>query len=699
LSSYPLANVPVNTSRPRPILALMVTVLALLLVPPAWAQRVALVIGNAAYTDRPLRNPVNDAQLMQTTLRELGFHVQVATDVDRRGLLSALRDFEARARGADVALFYFAGHGAQVGGANYLIPVNAPIRSETDVPDEALDASSVLRRIEEGRARVGLVILDACRDNPFPGSARSSTRGLARMGVPTGSIVAYATAPGSTAEDGTGSNGTYTAALARYLKTPGLDIKEVFDRTAQEVEKETDGNQRPREEIGLRGRFVLNDAAGASGLASVTPMPQGQAGGINLSDLAREQQAREAWADWQRRMQTDFESIGAIKAPDLRVQAWQRFLGAWKDDNPTDGEDDRLREQAQMRLAEAQAQHEARASEERLRAPLAAVPAGSRLALTAGGASAPGGLTSAVSGEDAERKAWEVAMRGDTRAAYEEYLRAYPQGRFAFMAGAALATFRLPVTTATATVGAVVSVPGAGVPSPAAQASEYFKDCLECPEMVVIQAGSFLMGSPPNEAGRLAAEGPRRLVDVPRFAMGKYEVTQGQWQAVMGGNPSTFEDCGLNCPVENVSWNDAQEFVRRLNQRTGQNYRLPSEAEWEYAARAGTTTAYFWGDGFNEDRANNSSRTVQVGSYPANAFGLHDMQGNVWEWVQDVWHDNYAGAPHDGSAWTTGGDLTRRVLRGGACMNSPRCLRSASRSRNVLSYRFSSTGFRIARTL
>jgi hypothetical protein len=142
-----------------------------LLTPPAWAQpaaerRVALVIGNADYADRPLRNPINDAQLMQATLRDLGFQVQVATDVDRRGLLAALRDFESRARGAEVALFYFAGHGAQVGGANYLISVNAPIRSETDVPDEALDAASVLRRIEEGRARVGLVILDACRDNP-----------------------------------------------------------------------------------------------------------------------------------------------------------------------------------------------------------------------------------------------------------------------------------------------------------------------------------------------------------------------------------------------------------------------------------------------------------------------------------------------------------------------------------------------------
>jgi TonB family protein len=245
--------------------------LSLLLPLTAAAQRIALVVGNAAYTDRPLRNPVNDAQLMQTTLRELGFEVQVATDVDRRGLLGALRDFEARARGAEVALFYFAGHGAQVAGANYLIPLNAPIRGESDVPDEAIDAASVLRRIEDGRARAGLVILDACRDNPYPEANRSITRGLGRMSVPSGTIVAYAAAPGSTAEDGFGDNGTYTAALAKHLSMPGLDIKDVFDLTAQEVERLTGGKQRPREEIGLRGRLVLREDAALLAVAPQVP--------------------------------------------------------------------------------------------------------------------------------------------------------------------------------------------------------------------------------------------------------------------------------------------------------------------------------------------------------------------------------------------------------------------------------------------
>jgi len=215
--------------------------------------------------------------------------------------------------------------------------------------------------------------------------------------------------------------------------------------------------------------------------------------------------------------------------------------------------------------------------------------------------------------------------------------------------------------------------------------------------MVVIPAGRFLMGSPASEAGRSTDEGPQRWVDVPRFAMGKFEVTQRQWEAVMGSNPSLFRACGPDCPVENVSWNEAQNFVRRLGQRTGQNYRLPTEAEWEYAARAGSTTAYFWGDGFDSGRANNGRETVPVGTYGANAFGLHDILGNVREWVQDVWHDNFFGAPTDSSAWMSGGDSSRRVLRGGSWFDPPQFLRSADRLGSKQDDRYINSGFRIAR--
>lgn len=184
-------------------------------------------------------------------------------------------------------------------------------------------------------------------------------------------------------------------------------------------------------------------------------------------------------------------------------------------------------------------------------------------------------------------------------------------------------------------------------------------------EMVYVQGGAFLMGSPENETGRTVDEGPQRRVSVPGFYIGKYEVTQAQWRAVMGNNPSSFK--GDNRPVENVSWNDAQEFCRKLSQMTGKTYRLPSEAEWEYAARAGTTGPYAGNlDAMGWYEKNSGGKTQPVGQKQANAWGLFDMHGNVWEWCEDFWHANYNGAPTDGSAWLSGGDSRYRVLRGGS---------------------------------
>ena len=225
-------------------------------------------------------------------------------------------------------------------------------------------------------------------------------------------------------------------------------------------------------------------------------------------------------------------------------------------------------------------------------------------------------------------------------------------------------------------------------------------------EMVWITPGTFQMGSPPSEQGR-DNEGPVHEVTIRQgFYLGKYEVTQAQWEAVMGSNPSYFKGCG-DCPVESVSWDDAQAFIRKLNEMEGENrYRLPSEAEWEYAARAGTTTRYSWGDEIGRNRANchgcgsrwGGEKTAPVGSFPANGWGLHDMHGNVWEWVQDCWNGSYEGAPVDGSAWESG-DCGRRVLRGGSWLDVPGLLRAAYRLRSSTGSRNIILGFRIARTV
>ena len=229
----------------------------------------------------------------------------------------------------------------------------------------------------------------------------------------------------------------------------------------------------------------------------------------------------------------------------------------------------------------------------------------------------------------------------------------------------------------------------------------------DCLEMVVIPAGSFIMGSP--EEGRYSFkqtpvdEKPQHRVEIKSFAIGKYPVTQEQWYSVMENNPSFFK--GRALPVERVSWDDVQQFIVKLNQKTGLNYRLPSEAEWEYAARAGTTAE--WSHGNDESKLgnyawyyrNSGGKTQSVGQKLPNAFGLFDMHGNVWEWTQDCWHETYAGAPTDGSAWTTGCSSNSRVLRGGSCYGIPAILRSAIGIRFDPDGRLDNGGFRLARTL
>ena len=227
-------------------------------------------------------------------------------------------------------------------------------------------------------------------------------------------------------------------------------------------------------------------------------------------------------------------------------------------------------------------------------------------------------------------------------------------------------------------------------------------------EMVLIPSGSFTMGAPEGELESRDNERPQHLVTVPQFFMGKYPVTQAQYQAIIGKNPSNFK--GADCPVECVTWHDAVEFCERLSQHTKRTYRLPSEAEWEYACRAGTTTPFHFGPTISPKFANYDGtrvygdgfegeyrkKTTPVGSFKvANAFGLYDMHGNVREWCADHRHDNYDGAPTDGSAWIEGGDGSYRVLRGGSWFLNPQFCRSASRVRLDPDLVGSSSGFRV----
>ena len=224
----------------------------------------------------------------------------------------------------------------------------------------------------------------------------------------------------------------------------------------------------------------------------------------------------------------------------------------------------------------------------------------------------------------------------------------------------------------------------------------FIKDCDICPEMVVIPSGQFEMGSGNDNS----FENPIHSVSINAFALGRTEITQGQWRAVMGNNPSKFSSCGDDCPVEQVSWNDAQSFIQKLNAKTGKQYRLPSEAEWEYACRAGGQHEYCGSDNVGSVAwyASNSGEKIHpVSRKQPNAFGLVDMSGNVGEWVEDSFHDSYNGAPADGSVWP--GDGEKRVLRGGSWDFGPQFARAAYRNGGEPANRGSILGFRVARML
>ncbi len=345
----------------------------------------------------------------------------------------------------------------------------------------------------------------------------------------------------------------------------------------------------------------------------------------------------------------------------------------------------------------------------------------------------------------AEIAFWDSVKNSTSAADYKAYLETYPKGRFASLARARAKQYAA-VTVPQRPAPETPAQPAVGIYPGTKEPGSTFKDCPECPEMGVIPAGNFTMGSPASEKGRYDDEGPQHEVRIPRaFALGKYEVTRGGFEAfVRATGHKTSDGCRIyqagewqedssrnwrdpgysqsdSHPVACVNWQDAKAYVRWLSGKTGKEYRLPSEAEWEYAARARTTAARYWGsnssgacgyanvhdqtskseNGFSwvhHDCRDGYGQTAPVGRFQANGFGLHDVLGNVWAWVGDCWNDSYRGAPSNVSAWTKG-NCSRRVLRGGSWDGTPRVVRSANRAGDDTSNRSDDIGFRVARTV
>ena len=236
------------------------------------SQRVALVIGNAAYKDAPLANPVNDARAIAQALKDSGFTVITRENIDQRGMLSALREFGDRLRGGGTGLFYYAGHGMQIKGRNYLIPVGATIEREDEVAYNAVDAQAVLDKMEAAGNVANIMILDACRNNPFTRNTRSGQAGLAQMDAPVGTLVAYATSPGAVASDGAGANGLYTQHLLTAIRQPSSKVEDVFKQVRANVRRDSLGKQVPWESTSLEGDFYFRGGPNAA-LPMAVPAP------------------------------------------------------------------------------------------------------------------------------------------------------------------------------------------------------------------------------------------------------------------------------------------------------------------------------------------------------------------------------------------------------------------------------------------
>ena len=349
--------------------------MTLLFVPIAWSQerairpanqqsnadvRQALVVGNSTYTSAGmLRNPVNDARAISNTLSQLGFEVTTITNADQQEMEQSIRDFGKQLRDQKgVGLFYYAGHGMQFDGENYLLPVDINPSTETDVRYDAVPLGKMLGQMQNAGNHMNVVIIDACRNNPFARSFRTFNPGLAQVTAPEGTFISFATAPGKIAADGDGRNGLFTSKLLRHLKTPGLKLEEVFKRTAADVYRDSNKQQTPWVQYAVIGDFYFNPAS----------LPPQKLSPINLSDLVEradegqglkgeqteQQEILGKWQDWQRQMQIDYGKVLTFekRATDLqlKIESWQRFLSQWVEENPYSQQDSDLRSKALKRL-------------------------------------------------------------------------------------------------------------------------------------------------------------------------------------------------------------------------------------------------------------------------------------------------------------------------------------------------------------
>jgi hypothetical protein len=545
---------------------------------PATAQnRYALVIGNGNYRYTTiLRKSANDAHLLSKKLVECGFKVIEKENLTYDSFRIVINNFFLGIQNnrSEVLLFY-SGHGIQSAGENYLMPIDADLNSEDDVGRQCISLQSLLSKLKEAKTKANIVILDACRNNPF---AKGWEKGENGKGLspavrsPPQSFIAFATAPYDIAVEGNGANSIYSAAIAKFICEPGLNIFQIFQKVSIEVRR-WNPNQYPWNNYNMDNDYFFIATKSFNGMR---PM--------------------------------EF----------LVTEDCLLFINGEKKGN------------------------------------------------------FPGGIQFTLPGEAGSYKI-KVVNQHDSSQFYDTVYNYNPHNN------AADNLMYIPLNNT------IVDPKLIGL-----------LDSLKA-NMIRVDGGTFFMG---NRSGK-TDESPEHNVRLSSFYIGKYEVTQYQWKSIMKTNPSAHSDCD-DCPVENISWNDANKFIEALNAASGEHYRLPTEAEWEFAARGGTLSS---GNKFSGNPvlkkagwffSNAGGNTHPVNSRPLNEVGISGMSGNVAEWCSDWYGFNYYNTS-DRDNPRGPAKTTEKVVRGGSYNDYEEFCKVTARGKHDASYKDKTIGLRLAR--